>query len=406
MTDLFWPGDHLAGDLMSDGAFLAAMLAVEQAWLDGLVDAAVAPTAAGVTLPTDVDADDVALQSDVDGNPVSALVALLRSRTPEPASRWIHRGLTSQDVVDTALMLCLRDVLTRLAEEVGSQLAVLVALTEKHRHTVALARTLTQPALPTTIGTRTAAWLTGLLDAAEPLRRVELAAQFGGAVGTLAAVVELTGSVQDALDLTGRTARRLGLADVAPWHTTRAPITRIGDLLAGLCDAWGHLAADVATGSRAEIGEFTEGHGGGSSTMPHKNNPVRSVLIRRAALTAGPLAGTLHTAAATSVDERADGAWHAEWATIGALARRTVVAATHTTELLTGLRVDADRAAANLAAAGDLGAEQSTMAALVGREAHSTYLGVTDHLVDAALERAATYSAGQNDAAHYRKDAP
>src|SRR5207253_2808783 len=128
------------------------------------------------------------------------------------------------------------------------------------------------------------------------------------------------------------------------------------------------------------IGEFAEGSGGGSSTMPHKNNPVRSVLIRRAALTAGPLAGTLHTAAAVSVDERADGGWHAEWATITTLARRTVVAAAHTTDLLTGLRVDADRAAANLAAAGDLGAEQTTMAKLVDHEPNTTYLGVTDRL--------------------------
>ena len=85
--------------------------------------------------------------------------------------------------------------------------------------------------------------------------------------------------------------------------------------------------------------------------MPHKNNPVRSVLIRRAAMTAGPLAATLHTASAMSVDERSDGAWHAEWATLRTLARRTVVAAAHATELLAGLQIDAARAAANLAAA-------------------------------------------------------
>ena len=92
--------------------------------------------------------------------------------------------------------------------------------------------------------------------------------------------------------------------------------------------------------------------------MPHKNNPVRSVLIRRAALTAGPLGATLHTAAATSVDERSDGAWHAEWATLRTLARRTVVAAAHASELLAGLQVDAARAAANLAAADGLLSEQ------------------------------------------------
>jgi 3-carboxy-cis,cis-muconate cycloisomerase len=290
-------------------------------------------------------------------------------------------------------MLCLRDVLARLTEEVAAQVGALATLTETHRSTPMVARTLTQAALPSTVGARVAAWLSGLLDAADPLAalRAGLPAQLGGAVGTLAAVVELAGSVDGALDLTERVAGRLGLAAAPPWHTTRAPLTRIGDALAGLSDAWGHLAADVATGSRTEIGEFAEGSGGGSSTMPHKNNPVRSVLIRRAALTAGPLAGTLHTAAATSVDERADGAWHAEWATIAILARRTVVAAAHTTELVTGLRVDADRAAANLAAAGDLGAEQRTMTKLTGRQPNSTYEGVTDRLLDAALDRAARY---------------
>jgi 3-carboxy-cis,cis-muconate cycloisomerase len=183
----------------------------------------------------------------------------------------------------------------------------------------------------------------------------------------------------------------LGLSPAPPWHTTRSPITRIGDLLVGFCDAWGHIGADVATGSRAEIGEFAEGHGGGSSTMPHKANPVRSVLIRRTALTAVPLAATLHAASAGSVDERADGAWHAEWATIKTLARRTVIAAVHTSELLTGLRIDTQRAAANLAGAGDLRAEQRAMAELAGRQPDPAYLGAADLLVDAILDRAARY---------------
>lgn len=393
MTDLFWPGDHLAGNAMSDTAFLAAMITVEQAWLDGLVAAGIAPAAAEFTLDVEVDLEQIAQAADADGNPASALVALLRERTPEPTSQWLHRGLTSQDVVDTALMLCLRDVLARLTDEIATQVGALAALADTHRRTPMLARTLTQAALPSTIGTKVAAWLNGLLDAAEPLAalRAGLPAQLGGAVGTLAAVVELAGSIDGALDLTDRVAGRLGLAAVPPWHTTRAPLTRIGDALAGLCDAWGHLAADVATGSRTEIGEFAEGSGGGSSTMPHKNNPVRSVLIRRAALTSGPLAATLHTAAAVSVDERADGGWHAEWATIATLARRTVVAAVHTTELVAGLRVNPDRAAANLAAAGDLGAEQRAMAKLTGRQPNSTYEGDTGRLVDATLNRAADY---------------
>ena len=103
--------------------------------------------------------------------------------------------------------------------------------------------------------------------------------------------------------------------------------------------------------ARPEIGELSEAVGGGSSSMPHKHNPVLSVLVRRAALTTPQLAATLHLAAADQVDERADGAWHAEWDTLRLLARRTAVAASQTADLLAGLQVHPDRMAANLAAA-------------------------------------------------------
>jgi 3-carboxy-cis,cis-muconate cycloisomerase len=180
----------------------------------------------------------------------------------------------------------------------------------------------------------------------------------------------------------------LGLAAAAPWHTTRSVITRTGDALVTCCDAWGHVATDVATASRREIGELAEDRGGGSSTMPHKNNPVLSILIRRAALAAPPLAATLHAASAVSVDERSDGGWHTEWATLRTLTRRTIVAAAQTAELLAGLVVDTERAAANLDAAGDLFAEQRSMTELTGRAALPDYIGATEHLIDAALQRA------------------
>jgi 3-carboxy-cis,cis-muconate cycloisomerase len=252
-----------------------------------------------------------------------------------------------------------------------------------------LARTLTQPALPSTVGAKVANWLSGVLDALDTLAVVPaLPVQCGGAAGTLAATTELAGSSAEALALSNAFASVLGLAPAVPWHTTRSVITRAGDALVGCCDAWGHIAADVATGSRAEIGELAEGRGGGSSTMPHKNNPVLSLLIRRAALTAPALAATLHAASSASVDERSDGGWHAEWATLRTLIRRTVVAAAQTTELLTGLQVNDERAAANLAAAGDLLAEQRSMAELTGRQPHSEYTGASEQHVDAVLQRA------------------
>lgn len=393
MTDLFWPGDHRAGDLMSDWAFLTAMVAVEQAWLDGLVDAGIAPRDARAALSSVVvrdDADMIARRADADGNPVSALVALLRERSEPATARWLHRGLTSQDVIDTALVLCMRDVLVRITDECATQASALAALAERYRDTRALARTLTQAALPSTLGAKIARWLTGVLDAAEPLAGLvsSLPVQAGGAVGTLAAATELSGSVDGATALSDALAHKLRLTPAPPWHTTRSTITRMGDALVTCCDAWGHIAADVATGSRPEVGEFAEGSGGGSSTMPHKANPVRSVLIRRAALTAAPLGAVLHAAAAASVDERADGAWHAEWATLRTLARHTVVAAAHTSELVTGLKVDETRTADNLAAAEGLLSEQRAMTELTGRTALPRYTGIADRLIDAAVSRA------------------
>ncbi len=112
------------------------------------------------------------------------------------------------------------------------------------------------------------------------------------------------------------------------------------------------------------------------------------MLIRRAALTAPALGATLHAASAAGVDERADGGWHAEWATLRTLTRRTVVAAAETTVLIATLKIDAERAKVNLAAAGDVLAEQRSMAELAGRPAHSGYTGAIDHLVDAVLQRA------------------
>ncbi len=126
--------------------------------------------------------------------------------------------------------------------------------------------------------------------------------------------------------------------------------------------------------------------------MPHKANPVLSVQIGRAALSTPALASTLHLAAASQVDERADGAWHAEWATLRTLVRRTVVAASQTTELLSGLRVHPDRMLATLdAARDDVLAEQRVLAELAGHEPTGAYLGLTGELVDAVLSRARTH---------------
>ncbi|WP_310785816.1 lyase family protein [Mycobacterium sp. Z3061] len=399
MTNLLWPGDQRAGEHMSDQALLQSMLAVESAWLGALGTAGLAPVAAADlrNLVGEQDCERIAAGAEDGGNPVIGLVALLRQRAVPALSQWIHRGLTSQDVMDTALMLALRGVVTALGAQLARQIDALSALAAAHRGTPMVARTLTQHAAPTTFGAKAAGWLDAVLDARDRLDGLSTPAQFGGAVGTCSATVELatlgTGAADPAelAESVARTAATtLGLAYRAPWHTARGPVTVAADALVACTDSWGRIASDVVTLVRPEIGELSEpatAGRGGSSSMPHKRNPVLSILIRRAAISAPPLVATLHQAAALANDERPDGAWHVEWDTLRTLARRTLVAGSQCGELLAGLQVHTGRMAENLDAR-DLLGEQLAIAELAGKEPSPTYFGAIDRLIDESLRRA------------------
>lgn len=402
MTNLLWPGDHRAGEHMTNGALLASMVAVESAWLSALAGAGLAPAeCAGAGLRNLVTRDDceaLALAAEDGGNPVIPLVTLLRERAEPAVAPWIHRGLTSQDVLDTGLMLATRAVADDLSTQLRQQISALAELVTRHRATPMVARTLTQHAAPTTFGAKAAGWLNGVVDAVDRVAALSTPVQIGGAAGTLAATTELAALLTGGSDpagvaagLAADTATALGLATRAPWHTARAPITDAADAFVGCTDCWGRIASDIVTLARPEIAELSEpaaDNRGGSSSMPHKRNPVLSILIRRAALSAPPLAATLHTAAALADDERPDGAWHPEWDTLRTLGRRAVVAGSQTVELLTGLTVHTQRMAENLDAADVLG-EQQAIAELVGKDPSPTYFGAVDRLIDDSLGRAA-----------------
>ena len=349
MSSLLWPGDHRAPTAMSDRALVEAMVRVEQSWLDVLASAGVAAPA-DLSL-VELDVARLAVDAESSGNPVVPLVAALRSATPEEASLWLHRGLTSQDVLDTALVLCARDGVVAVRGDLAAQVRRLVDLATEHRDTPCIARTLTQPAVPTTFGAVVAGWLQGVLDAADALAGLRWPAQLGGAAGTLSALVELVGR-EAAHAVRREHARALGL-------------------------------------DRPEVGELRDGSGGGSSTMPHKANPTLPVLVRRAARAAPALAATRHSASADQVDQRADGGWHVEWATLATLLRRTVVAASQTRELLDGLEVRPDAMAARLdSVRDDVLAEQRSMAELAGRAPGPDPTGLAGDLVDEVLDRA------------------
>jgi 3-carboxy-cis,cis-muconate cycloisomerase len=290
------------------------------------------------------------------GNPVIPLVGLLKERVPLEARVWVHRGATSQDILDSALMLVARRAGAGITASLRLVEQRLAAFAADHRDEVAAARTLTQHAVPTTVGARAASWLRGVNRARTRLDETlaALPAQLGGAGGTLAAFVEI-GGTDAASALPAAFAGELGLAAPdAPWHVTRWPVTEIGDALVQAIDALGKVATDVATLSRTEIGELAEGAGGGSSAMPQKQNPAASVLIRSAALRAPQLAATLHLASALAADERPDGAWHAEWPTLRELLRLALGASATAASLVGGLRVDRQAVARNLAATGGL----------------------------------------------------
>jgi len=302
------------------------------------------------------------------GSPVMALVAAMHGRAGDELAPWIHRGATSQDVLDTALMSLAVRAASIAAARLETAAARLGDLASAERDTVAVARTLTQHAGPTTVGLRAAGWVRALRRASARLRvaAANAPAQLAGSSGTLASYVDLAEAAgangagsprahDAAAALPAAFAAQLGLAAPdAPWHTTRWPVTEIGDALVQAVDACGAFATDVATLVRPEIGELTTGDDGRSTAMPHKRNPTSAVLIRSAAVRAPHLGAALHSAAALAGDERPDGPWHAEWPTLQDLLSVALGAASLAERLASSLGVDRARVAANVALSGGL----------------------------------------------------
>lgn len=404
MSGLLWPGDQRAGSAFGDEAVVSAMIAVEAAWLRALVETAVAPAsidagrAVGAQSVAGPEVAQLADAAEAAGNPVVAFVSWLRQRVGErdpEAARWLHRGLTSQDVLDSALMVLAKQLVGDVRMELLRQVEVLAAMAARYRGTAMVGRTLTQPAVPITFGGKVAGWLQGVLDAVDLVTSLTFPAQFGGAAGNHSGVTALGG---DPAAVAARAAAELGLVERGPWHTSRAPVTRLGAALAGCSAAWGRIANDVLTLSRPEIGELAEpvAEGrGGSSAMPQKVNPILSVLIRRAALTAPAYLSLLYLASGDTGDERPAGAWHIEWEPLALLGRHTLTAARQTTELLAGLVVHVERMSATLESfRDDVSSEARSLAAL-GGPPEGTVGGGDELLVAAALQRAGSWMASE-----------
>lgn len=299
---------------------------------------------------------------------VRALCAALAGEDPQAAGQ-VHLGATSQDVVDTALMLAAREALALLLEASQAVMRRLCGLVVAHRQSLMPARTLTQQAGVTTFGVKAAGWLLGLTRAMQALRAAEaqLPLQFAGATGTLAAYGIQGEALKHAL------ARRLELRPVPPWHTERGVVRELAAALAGLAAAGGKMANDLLLLAQTEVGEVSEAAApgrGGSSALPHKRNPVASIGALAAARRAPPALASVF-GAFDHAHERAAGAWHVEMPALVALFGAAGGVMEGLLRALEGMHVDTAAMRRNLAAGRELFLSEAVSMALapqLGRE--------------------------------------
>ncbi len=360
-----WAGAGVQ-DMLSDEAWVAAMVEVEvalarvQARL-GVIPpsaaAAIAHTAAG----TQLDVSRIARLATGAANPVVVLVTEFTQAVAgnDPAAaEYVHRGGTSQDILDSAAMLLAGRTLDRVGSALLRVAAALAGLADLHRGTAMAGRTLTQHAAPITFGLKAAGWLTLALDALDRVQivRAGLPVQLGGAAGTLAAYQAYAQAAGvrapgHALALAAGVAAELGLAEpTGPWHTLRTPIADLGAVAVLVTGALGKFAVDVLGMSRTEVGEVAEPAAigrGVSSAMPQKRNPVLATVLVAGARQV-PAYALLLGQSLLAEDERAAGGWQAEWQPLREALRLTAGAATTAAELAEGLIVYPDRLAANL----------------------------------------------------------
>jgi 3-carboxy-cis,cis-muconate cycloisomerase len=344
-------------DAVGDRAWLQAMLDFEAGLARaqaraGLLSADDASAIARACRADDFDPAELGRAAADTGSPVVPLVRALTARVGGAAAAHVHRGATSQDVIDSAAMLVARRALEPLLGDLAAAADAAAALAARHRDTLMAGRTLLQQALPITFGLAAAGWLSGLDDAAERLgqvRAARLAVQLGGAAGTLAALGKAGPAVVEHL------ADELGLAaPLLPWHTVRTRVAELAGALGEAAGAAGKPARDIALLAQTEVGEVSERAGrGGSSAMPHKQNPVAAVAAAACAARAPGLVATL-LASMVQEHQRAAGAWHAEWRPLADLLETVGSATAWLRDALESLEVNEARMRANLDATGGL----------------------------------------------------
>jgi 3-carboxy-cis,cis-muconate cycloisomerase len=377
--------------VVSDRALVDAMVEFEVALLRALATLGLAPVEAADELETalhegalELDLAELGRATGEQGTPVPGLLRALRRQLTGVTAAHLHTGATSQDVVDTAMMLVTRRALDLLVADLSAAADACADMADRHRALIEPGRTLLQQALPVTFGLKAAGWLAGLdgvLAELTTVRDRELAVQFGGAVGTLASLGDR------GLDVAGELADQLDLpVPEVPWHTVRLRPARIASALGATLGVTGKIGRDVVLLAQTEVAEVGEGGGagrGGSSTMPHKRNPVGAIGLVACAQRAPGLVATM-LGAMVQEHERSAGTWQAEWETLPQLLRLAGSAAAILSELLTGLEIHPEKMRDDMVVTGGLVMSESVAAAL------SPALGRADaqDLVEQAARRA------------------
>jgi 3-carboxy-cis,cis-muconate cycloisomerase len=349
-------GDVEVASLFSAEAQIRAMLAVEAALSlaqgeTGVIPEVAAARIAEVAETLAIDPAALAAGCARDGMPVPALVAGLREAVGGTAAQYVHWGATSQDIMDTALILSVRDALAILERRSLHLAGALADLADDHRQTVMAARTRSQNAAPTAFGLKAAGWLMPLVrhhQRLAELRPRALLLSFGGACGNLAALGE------DALPVEAALAALLDLPiPPTPWHTQRDGLAEIAGWIATLTDSLGKMGADLILLAQSDVAEIRMAGGGGSSTLPNKNNPVRAeALVTLARFNATQIGG-LHQAAQQE-HERGGAGWQLEWLIVPPMVVAVAAALRQSVAIIDGLTVDAARMRANIEASNGL----------------------------------------------------
>jgi 3-carboxy-cis,cis-muconate cycloisomerase len=357
LSSLF--GDPDIAGIFSERQFVRYMLDVEGAMASvqgrlGMipVEAASEITAGAAALEMDVGEFRTAVEKA--GVPVSELVRQLRAHIGGKAADYVHWGATTQDIMDTTLVLQIRAALAMMEPTLEQIIHALAGLADKHRKTLMAGRTHGQQAVPIPFGLKVAGWLAPLLRhqrRLEETKRRLLVVQFGGAAGTLAAIGQSGPGVQAAL------AAELDLGvSLTPWHTQRDSLAELGGWLSMVSGSLAKMAQDVILMAHSEVGELRESADpsrGGSSTMPQKNNPVVSELIVAAARTNASLLANMHQALIQE-HERATHGWQLEWLTLPQMFALTTVVLKKGSFLSQNLVVDEARMRANVTASNGL----------------------------------------------------